>query len=370
MLRNDCRYFGGDRPCKYHKEEGLKCDACQYYAPRNFRILIVKLDAIGDVLRTTSILPGLKTKYPDSYITWITNKVSKELFKANQYVDEVLEPGEGAVRLHVEHYDQVINLDPSTSSAALASLSRADEKFGFGLDQKGSVFTFNDEASEWFEMGAFDDVKKANKSTYQEIIHKICNLSFSNDSRIVLNLLPEERSFAAEFMRNNNIRHGETVIGLNTGAGLRWKQKKWTFQGFVELIEMIDTNLDARILLYGGPHEKDRNKRLQELFADKVIDTGHDNALREFFALLSICDVAVTGDTMALHALLGLGKKVVALFGPTSAEEIELYGRGSKIVPDLDCTCCYRRHCDRKPNCMQSIEAAVVYKEVEKLLNQ
>lgn len=369
MLRNDCRYFGGDRPCKYHKEDGFKCDDCQYYAPRDFRILIVKLDSIGDVLRTTSILPGLKTKYPDSYITWITNKESKELFRANQYVDEVLEPGDGAVRLQVEYYDHVINLDPSAKSAALASLSRADKKFGFGLEQKGNVFTFNDEANTWFEMGAFDDVKKANKNTYQRIIHEICNLPFTDDSRIVLNLLPEEQSLAVEFMRDNNIKPAETVIGLNTGAGPRWKQKKWTFQGFVELIEMIDAKLHSRILLYGGPHEKERNKRLQELFAGKVIDTGHDNTLREFFALLSLCDVAVTGDTIALHALLGLGKKVVALFGPTSAQEIEMYDRGSKIVADLDCTCCYRHDCDREPNCMQSIEPVVVYKEIKKLLS-
>lgn len=38
------------------------------------RILIVKLAAIGDVLRTTPLLSGLKRAYPQSHITWVVDK--------------------------------------------------------------------------------------------------------------------------------------------------------------------------------------------------------------------------------------------------------------------------------------------------------
>jgi hypothetical protein len=41
----------------------------------------------------------------------------------------------------------------------------------------------------------------------------------------------------------------------------------------------------------------------------------------------------------------------------TSAAEIELYGRGEKIVPPgLDCLCCYLPICDKKPHCQALIE--------------
>ena len=70
MLKLDCRFFYGDKPCIFNKTEGIVCDDCNYYSPIKMKILIVKLDAIGDVLRTTSILPPLKKEYPDSYITW------------------------------------------------------------------------------------------------------------------------------------------------------------------------------------------------------------------------------------------------------------------------------------------------------------
>jgi ADP-heptose:LPS heptosyltransferase len=56
----------------------------------------------------------------------------------------------------------------------------------------------------------------------------------------------------------------------------------------------------------------------------------------------------------------------VALFGPTSAAEIDLYDRGEKIRSDLDCLCCYRQICDRVPNCMQAISVDTVYRAVER----
>jgi len=62
VLKIDCAYFKGDRPCKFYKEDGVKCDECNHYKPIKNKILIIKLDAIGDVLRTTSILTPFKEK--------------------------------------------------------------------------------------------------------------------------------------------------------------------------------------------------------------------------------------------------------------------------------------------------------------------
>ena len=51
-------------------------------------ILIIKLGAIGDVIRTTSILPGLKSKYDDCKIDWITKDESQDILKNNNKVDD------------------------------------------------------------------------------------------------------------------------------------------------------------------------------------------------------------------------------------------------------------------------------------------
>ena len=60
---------------------------------------------------------------------------------------------------------------------------------------------------------------------------------------------------------------------------------------------------------------------------------------------------------------------MVVLFGPTSAAEIELYGRGEKILPpDLDCLGCYLPICDVTPHCQARILPEVVEEAVLRLM--
>ena len=156
-------------------------------------ILIIKLDAIGDVLRTTSILHSLKKKYPDSYISWLTKSNAVDLFKNNEFVDKLLmyENSHTISDISLIKYDVVINLDPSPVSSSLASFTKAEIKIGFGLNEKGMVYPFNKEAEEWFEMGAFDNLKSKNTKTYQHIIHEICSLDYEK-GKIIFNLTDNE----------------------------------------------------------------------------------------------------------------------------------------------------------------------------------
>ncbi len=371
-IHQDCRYFKGNIPCIFHKQQRIHCAACQYYEKIVFRILIIKLDAVGDVLRTTCLLQGLKEKYQDSHITWLTRKNAIELFENNELVDTVLDYSpESFIQIQLEKYDLIINMDAAPLSAQLTMLAKGDKKIGFGYDEKGFVYPFNEEAQKWFEMGLFDDIKKANAQSYQSIILNICGLEPSKHE-VVFRLSKEERQFADGFKLKHGITGG-VVVGLNTGAGTRWKQKSWTIEGFCGLIELIKAEnirheqeemkeqagvnyQELKILLLGGPEEVERNKYLAKRYGDIVIDTRCDNTIREFGGLINLCDVVVTGDTLAMHIAIGLGKKVVALFGPTSHTEIELYGRGEKVcADDLECLCCYKKDCDIHPNCMESI---------------
>ena len=115
----DCRFFLGDRPCVWHKTAGALC-ACDHYQRIEQRLLIVKLDAMGDVLRTTALLPALMAAHPGAAITWITRRESRGLLERNPYITEVLSYGEDAlVQLRVRSFDRVISLDAGKTSAAL-----------------------------------------------------------------------------------------------------------------------------------------------------------------------------------------------------------------------------------------------------------
>jgi heptosyltransferase-2 len=68
-----------------------------------------------------------------------------------------------------------------------------------------------------------------------------------------------------------------------------------------------------------------------------------------------------------MHLAIGLKKKVIALFGPTCAQEIELYGRGEKVVSPISCAPCYRRKCETSPTCMEAITAEEVMSKIKGL---
>jgi hypothetical protein len=61
-------------------------------------------------------------------------------------------------------------------------------------------------------------------------------------------------------------------------------------------------------------------------------------------------------------------RPVVAFFGPTSDAEIDLYGRGEKIVTRLDCRCCYLSDCPVRPHCMQSLSVQDLADAVDRWL--
>ena len=264
-----------------------------------------------------------------------------------------------------ESFDEVINLDLSPVSLSLATMAPARVRTGFWLNSRRAVQCSNKYASRWLDMSAFDDKKKDNTQTYQHWMSKIVELPRA-DYEIHVPLLKDSVARAARFAKQHHLK-GKTVVGINPGAGGRWTLKKWTDAGYLSLIERL-AGRNMKVVLLGGPQEEALIAKLLKRSGRKAVSTGTNNTILDFFAFVDLCDLVITGDTMALHAALGLGKKAVAVFGPTSVHEIEMYGRGTKVVSPAACACCYRSSCTVKPTCMDMITKEAVWSAVEELL--
>jgi len=363
----DCRHFLGDRPCRFKRI----CEGCPEYHPMGKRILIVKLAAIGDVLRTTPLLSGLKRVYPRSHITWVVDQEALPLLKNNPLIDRLLPFDFSALLpLEGEAFDLILGLEKEVRGAALVSKIKALEKRGFGLGENGNIFPLNPASEYAFFLGLSDDLKfYRNERTYPQLIFEMAEIEYRRDEYLLF-LGEEDRAFAERFFNKAKLKKGETLIGLNTGAGDVFANKAWTIEGYVKLIRALKKRAKTRLLLLGGPKERDRNREILRKVGGAAIDGRCDNTLGQFAALVNRCELVVTGDTTALHLAVGLGKKIVALFGPTCAQEIELYGRGLKIVSSLSCAPCYRRICSQTPTCMEAVSAAEVLENVELLLER
>lgn len=367
-LKTDCRHFRSDRPCTPHKLRGKICPTCDEYDPSANRVLIVKLAAMGDVLRTTCILRGLRARFA-APIVWLTRPNSVDLLRHNPFIDEIWTTDEKlADRLEAEPFRAVINTDAERSSAAISAMARAKEKLGFSLDAAGNVAPLSDAARLWHCMGVNDGLKRENRRTYQQIIADIAGIP-ARDNEIVFALTDEERERATDFAKRALPNDRDAVVGFNTGGADRWTRKQWTFDGFAGLGRQILRETRHAIILYGGAGEEEFNGRLEKTLNDRrVVNVNTKKSVREFGAMLSLCDVLVTGDTLGLHIASALGKKHVVLFGPTSDAEIDVYGRGEKITADFPCRSYYRPTCDAEPCCIRSITAGRVFDATERLL--
>jgi len=357
----DCQYYMGDRPCTWHKQTGVLCE-CEHYSPLKESLLIIKLDAMGDVLRTTCLLPLIAKAWPGTRITWITRAESVPLLENNPYIAELVAYGPDAlVHLSSRKFDRVINLDAGKISSGLAAIAKAKEKIGYVLHENGYVTATNAAAHEWLRMGVFDDLKKANQRTYQEIMCSIVGLPAEGMS-YVLELTEAEKEEGRRHLLSLGLDLNKSIIGIHTGGGGRWPLKQWQEEKFVELIPEImgETGNEAQIVLFGGPLERELNRKITESVNAYVFDLGCDNEVRHFASLVNCCSVVLSGDSLAMHVALALGRRAVVLFGPTSHAEIEFFGQGEKIIPDLDCLVCYKRECDFTPNCMDLISVDMV----------
>jgi heptosyltransferase-2 len=332
------------------------------------KILIIKLESAGDVLRTTPLLRSLKKRYPESFISWVVGKDAVSVLERNPYIDRLLIFNHlTTLRLLAEKFNLVLSLDKAVEAAALASLCQADEKLGYGLSKEGKIYPINHEAKYSFFSGLSNDLKfHINKKTYQQIIFELARIPYKNEEYI-FHLSEEALTYVRNFFMANGINENDLVVGLNTGCGPTFENKKWTVEGFVGLADRLMMELRAKVILLGGPLEKERNKEIKRLIKGKVIHTGCDNNLDRFAAFINFCKILVTGDTVALHIAIALKRPVVAIFGPTCPQEIDLYGRGEKVVSKIECAPCYKNSCERIPNCMDLIEINQVFDAISRL---
>ena len=335
------------------------------------RILIIKLGSIGDVLRTTPILYGLKDRFPESKITWLTYEESLEVLEGNKFIDRLFSLKlENVLGLLSEEFKLLINLDKDYPALALANLIKAEQKKGFGMDKDGNIIALNPASEYSVRLGLDDDLKfYKNKKTYQELIFECVELPYSLDYEYILELPKDSLEFAERFFIQEGVKSEDILIGISTGAGKRFAHKMLSYEKIVEILEKLNKGLDVKIIILGGPLEIEINRKIKDLLSFPIIDSGYSK-LKNFSALVNRCNLVISADTLPLHIAIALKKPVVALFGPTCHQEIELYGRGEKIVSTIKCSPCYKKICNKKPNCMDLIESDKVYNTILKCISK
>lgn len=342
-------------------------------------ILVIKTGALGDVLRTTSILPGLQQRFPALELTWLTAPAAVPLVERHRLVKRVVtcDPRDGgsvaavADMLPGIHWDWVLSLDDEEPLCALASSLDAGRVSGATMDEQGRR-VYTDDVEPWFGMGllsrdgkeAADARKRANERTHPAIYAGMLGIE---EGRPELPLAQSTIEVAQAFGRDQGLFEQELVIGLNTGAGGRWTSKGLPTERVVSYAGALATTLGRPVhfLVLGGPPERGRNDEIIGGINGlgtkaSAVDAGTDNDIPTFAGRVGLCDLMLTSDSLALHIGLAVDIPVVAFFAPTSAAEIELYGLGEKVISTSDDYCSYARDADNSTITVERLVAATL----------
>jgi len=289
-------------------------------------VLIIKLGALGDVVRTTPLLRVLEAN-----ITWVTAARAVPLLEANPFIDRIHCIEDDMDLLVGEKYDLVINLEDEPAAAKLASHFEKASIVGAYMGEHGIRYT--ESASAWFGMSLIsrfgkakaDELKMSNRKTYQDFIFAMIGRPLRGEE-YVLNM-PLTKSPEAN------------LVGLEARAGDVWPMKRWN--KYEELAEQLK-GAGFKIKIF------QQRERLLD-YADDINE----------------CEYIVCGDTLAMHLGLALRKKVAAIFTCTTPHEIYDYGRMIPVVSPLYTRYFYRR--DFVPEAADAIPTDSVFKVVRQM---
>jgi ADP-heptose:LPS heptosyltransferase len=351
-----CKNLNGYKPC--FPDHNCWKDGCKEHNPMGTKILIINLDAMGDVLMTTAQLPAIKRKYPISTIWWVTLKNAAGLLEYNSYIDRVLTYDFETISiLSSLEFDILLNVDKSLRSGALAIQTKAKEKLGFGINENAQIIPLNEGANYNYQLGMDDNLKfKVNQRFGQNYLAETFNLAYKRDEYI-FNFNESELQFIDEYKSSIGISDSDEVIGFNTGCSLLFPNKKMTIEQHVALIEKFLWYKRFKIMLLGGPEDEERNSIIANEFKDAVINTPTNKGIRKGACYENIPQLIITGDSFGMHLAIALKKYVIAWFGLSCWSEIDLYDRGVKLFPNaLFCAPCWKKVCPYNLECIQMID--------------
>jgi heptosyltransferase-2 len=282
-------------------------------------VLIVKLGAAGDVVRTTTLLRRLSGE-----VTWLTKATNTVLLKGvKQGLKcvswEQRDETKGTV------YDLVVNLEDTHQIGSFLKLLDYKELFGAYVDSTNAL-RYTDDSRPWFDLGVIsrygkqqaDELKYANRRTYQQLIFEGLGWRFEG-----------ERYYLPQPTKTD--LKGDVAIAPQAGA--IWPMKNWAYYDDLERA-LKRTGSIVNVL-------PERSSVLEHLG-----DVANHRCL-------------VSGDTLPMHLALGSEVRCVSLFNCTSPWEIHDYGFQRKIVSPLIKEFFYKRELIERATRAISLEEVV-----------
>ena len=350
------------------------------------KILIITLSGIGDALMFTPALKLLRKSLPDAEIdALVMYRGAKEIFESNPNFNKVIHFNfleEGASKslkflLQLrKKYDASINVYPANRKEYnfISFLIGAKERAGVVYLRKNRT-----NLNSLNNIKVLENDNVHNVRTNIKLCEALIGKKYSEEPPLEFHISDGEKIKAEKYFRENGISSDKLVVGFHPGCATLKNhiKRRWEPEKFAELAKKLINNHSAKILIFGGPEEKELKEQISSLINSERVNVVNAESLTKSSAIMQRCKIIVTNDSSQMHIAAALGLKVVAIIGPTNQNYIHPWKTEHQIVSlNLDCSPCFFysptplicHRTDIKFKCIKELTVEMVYQSVEKYL--
>jgi lipopolysaccharide heptosyltransferase II len=344
------------------------------------RLLIVRLDNLGDVILATPAIRALRLAYPEARLTLLASPVGAPMADLNPDLDDAI-----VYRAPWMDPDTQLLQDPSREASIIAEVRRRgyDAAIIFGsyhqsalpaaylsylagirlrhaasIDGPGSLLTSRhrhpDRTLHEVERG-LDLVRGlAIESPYDDLV-----------------LRPRAGDLAWAQATVEGLRRGhEPVIGIHPGCSC--PSRTYPPEHFVLAAKALRQELGAQLVWTGGPDEIGLVEEIRSKVDDPGLSLAGATDLSRLAAMVAACDLAITNNSGPMHVAAAVGTPVVALFALTNPpEEWHPWKVPYRLLNrPIECARCYQRVCPFEHECLRGVSAKDVARAAAELLDR
>lgn len=336
------------------------------------RILLLRLERIGDLLMTLEAFEDVRQAAPEAEIDLVVGSWNLDLARKIGGIGHIealdaswlSREGSGlpltrmirhAHSWRTRGYDLALNFEPDIRSNLLLAASRASRTAGFSSGGGGALL----------DIALPYDPRTHTAMNAQRLVAAVLSVP-PRATTARLELSTDERRRARELLAARRT----PLIGLHVSGGRPIKQ--WDPERFRELAVRLAHERGATIVLTGTAADRLLIEPVSRALAGySVVDLSGHVDLPALAAALEQLDVLVTGDTGPMHLAAAVRTPVVAVFGPSDPARYAPRDPIHRIVRiDLPCSPCNRirlppeRCAGHIPDCLTGIDVETVYRAV------
>jgi heptosyltransferase II len=318
------------------------------------KILILALPGIGDALLATPMIELLRKAKPNAEIhALVMFGATREMFEHDpcidrvHYYDFVKGAKTGALslvnRLRRERFDISINIYPQNRREynGIAYLIRAKRRIAIKYlrrDRQNASWLNTDLV---IENDSFHCVEENVRLLERLGIKHELNESVL--PRLRLTLDERHQAFAQGWYAGQKLTDHPLLIGMHAGTALfkNHINRRWAPEKFAELAKRLTRELDAKVLLFGGPDDISANEVIIREAGDSVVQVVTTNIL-DSVAVMKHLRMFVSNDSSLMHIAGALELPTVAIFGPTNETYVHPWKTRYEIVQTgIECRPCF-----------------------------